>query len=213
MNAQEVYEVIRCHKIIVILRGINGDKIIDIANALHAGGIRLMEITCNTPGAAQMIAKLAKEMAGRMIIGAGTVITEDLCDEVIKAGAEYIVAPDANPAVIECALGQNVAALPGAATATEVLTAKRAGAEMVKIFPAVALGADYIKQLRGPIDDVDFIAVGGVRLSNAAELLAAGCTAVGIGAGAIGPELIEKCDWPRITRIAREYKEKVTAVS
>ena len=210
MNAHEVYETIRRHKIIVIVRGVGGDKIVDIANALHEGGIRLMEITCNTVGAAQMIAQLAKKMAGKMIIGAGTVITKDLCDEVVEAGAEYIVAPDVNPAVIEHGLGRGVAVLPGAATATEVLMATHAGAEMVKIFPAAALGADYIRQLRGPIDNVDFVAVGGIRLENIGEFMAAGCVAIGIGGGVIRPEFVEGCNWTKISQAARGYKEKVT---
>ena len=209
MRACEVYEAIRREKIIVILRGVCAEKIVDIAKALHAGGIRLMEVTCNTPGAAEMIATLSKEMAGEMIIGAGTVITKDLFDEVIAAGAEYVVAPDVNPVVIESVLAGDVAVLPGAATATEIFTAARLGAEMVKIFPATALGADYISQLRGPIDNVDFVAVGGVRLNNIADFMAAGCAAVGIGTGAIGRELIEKSQWAQISAIAFEYKGKV----
>lgn len=213
MRADEVYEAIRHQKIIVILRGVRGDKIVDIANALHAGGIRLMEITCNTAGAAQMIAKLAKEMAGKMIIGAGTVITKALCEEVINAGAEYIVAPDVNPAVIEYGLSRGVAFLPGAATATEVLTAARAGARMVKIFPAAALGADYIRQLGGPIDNIDFVAVGGVRLDNVDEFIAAGCVAIGIGGAVIRSGFVEGCDWAQITQAARRYEEKVAEVT
>jgi len=209
MKVREVYETIRHQKIIVILRWVSGDKIVDIANALHAGGIRLMEITCNTVGAAQMIEKLSQEMAGKMIIWAGTVITKDLCDEVIEAGAEYLVAPDVNPAVIEHGLSRHVAVLPGAATATEVLVAAGAGARMVKIFPAAALGADYIKQLRGPIDNVDFVAVGGVRLDNIAEFTAAGCVAIGIGGGLIRPEFVQGGEWTKISQAARQYKEKV----
>jgi len=209
MQADKIYDMIKRHRIIVIVRGVSGDKIVDIANALHAGGIRLMEITCNTTGAAPMIAQLAKEMAAKMIIGAGTVITKDLCDEVVEAGAEYIVAPDVNPAVIEYGLSRHVAVLPGAATATEVLTAARAGARMVKIFPAAALGADYIRQLGRPIDEVDFVAVGGVRLQNVGEFMAAGCVAIGIGGAVIRAEFVEGCEWAKISQAARQYKEKV----
>jgi 2-dehydro-3-deoxyphosphogluconate aldolase/(4S)-4-hydroxy-2-oxoglutarate aldolase len=209
MNADEIYEAIRRYKIIVILRGVGAGKIVDIAEALHAGGIRLMEITCNTAGAAPMIARLSKAMMGKMLIGAGTVITKDLCDEVLEAGAKYIVAPDVNTAVVEYAVAKNIAVLPGAATATEVLTAARAGAKIVKIFPAAALGADYIKLLRGPIDTVDFVAVGGIRLVNVDEFMAAGCVAVGIGGVAIGTESVEQCNLAQITEAARKYKEKI----
>ena len=207
--AYEVYKLIRTEKIIVIVRGVGGDKIIDIANALYQGGIRLMEVTCNTPGVSQMIGKLSQEMTGKMIIGAGTVITKDLCEQVIEAGAKYIVAPDVNPEVIEYAITRDIPVLPGAATATEVLTAARAGAKMVKIFPAAALGPDYIRQLRGPIDNVDFVAVGGVRLENISDFINAGCLAVGIGTGAIGTQHLIQHNQARITETARNYKEKI----
>jgi len=207
--AYEVYKLIRTEKIIVIVRGVGGDKIVDIANALYQGGIRLMEVTCNTPGVSQMIEKLSQEMTGKMIIGAGTVITKDLCEQVIKAGAKYIVAPDVNPEVIEYAIARDIAVLPGAATPTEVLTAARAGARMVKIFPAAALGPDYIRQLRGPINNIDFVAVGGVNLDNIEQFIVAGCVAIGIGGSVIRPEFIQGCEWTRITQAARQYKEKV----
>jgi 2-dehydro-3-deoxyphosphogluconate aldolase/(4S)-4-hydroxy-2-oxoglutarate aldolase len=211
MQAREVYEAVRRQKIIVILRGVDAGKIVDIANALYAGGIRLMEVTCNTPGVTEMIATLSRKLAGKMIIGAGTVITKNLCDGAVAAGAEYIVAPDVNPEVIKHALDKDIAVLPGAATATEVLTAARAGAQMAKIFPAAVLGPDYIRQLRGPIDNIDFVAVGGVRLNNIADFMAAGCAAVGIGTAALGKELIQESNWAQISRAASEYIHRLIA--
>jgi 2-dehydro-3-deoxyphosphogluconate aldolase / (4S)-4-hydroxy-2-oxoglutarate aldolase len=209
MQAEKVYELIRKDKIIAIVRGVRIDQVINIAEALLAGGIKMLEVTCNTEGVFEMIKMLREKMGDKMCIGAGTVITTDLCEQALKAGAEFIIAPDTNTEVIDYCVKHDVAILPGAATATEILTAKRHGAKMVKIFPASALGINYIKALRGPIDDVDFVAVDGVRPENMAEFFAAGCAAVAVGASVVRKEYVEKGNWKAITETARRYVEKL----
>jgi 2-dehydro-3-deoxyphosphogluconate aldolase/(4S)-4-hydroxy-2-oxoglutarate aldolase len=169
----------------------------------------MLEVTCNTEGVFEMLELLNEKMGAQMLIGAGTVITKDLCKKALDAGAKYIIAPDVNPDVITYCVRHNIAVLPGAATATEILTAKRCGAKMVKIFPAGALGIDYIKQLRGPIDDVDFVAVGGVRPETVGEFFAAGCVAIGIGESAVKKEFVEKHNWQAITENANRYVKKL----
>lgn len=205
MQAEEVYDLIRAQKVIVIVRGVGMDVIVDIANAVYEGGAGLMEITCNTPGFGEMISLLSKETAGRMVIGAGTVISESLCEEALSAGAQYVIAPNVNPEVIKYAVRRDVAVLPGAATATEVLTAARHGAKMVKIFPAGVLGADYVRYLGGPIDDVEFVAVGGIRLDNVCDFMAAGCVGIGIGGEVTQKELVENADWATMSEIVKKY--------
>jgi len=205
MKAEQVYEMIRREKIIAIVRGVDEARIITLAEALLAGGIMMLEGTCNTRGVFEMIRALCDKMASRMVIGAGTVITTDLCARAIEAGAKFIIAPDVNPEVIEYCVRRDVAVLPGAATATEILTAKRHGAKMVKIFPAAAIGIDYIKQLRGPIDDVDFVAVGGVRPETIKDYFDAGCAGIAVGGSVMPKEYIDKGDWRAITEIARKY--------
>ncbi len=209
MKAQQIYELIRKEKIIAIARGIKIEKVVNLAEALLAGGIRMLEVTCNTNGVFEMIKLLREKIANRMVIGAGTVITTDLCQKAINSGAEFIIAPDTNTEVIDYCIKKDVAILPGAMTATEILTAKRHGAKMVKIFPAASLGAGYIKALRAPIDDIDFVAVDGVRPENIAEFLAAGCVAVGVGTSVVRKDCIEKGDWQAITDTARRYVEKL----
>ena len=211
MNAHDIYEIVRAEGVIAIVRGTGTDVIVDIAEALYAGGIKLLEVTCNTPGFAEMITLLADKMAGKMAIGAGTVLTKDLCNEAISAGAKYVVAPDVNPEVIKYCLTNDIAVFPGAATATEILTAARLGAKMIKIFPAASIGIDYIKQLRGPIDNVDFLAVGGVRLDNISEFMKAGCIGIGIGGSVIRKEIVESKDWSTLTAESRLYVETVAA--
>jgi 2-dehydro-3-deoxyphosphogluconate aldolase/(4S)-4-hydroxy-2-oxoglutarate aldolase len=215
MKAEGVYEMIRREKIIAIarlgganrirVRGVEKNQIINIAEAILAGGIKMLEVTCNTDGVFEMIKLLCEKMGDRMCIGAGTVTTTQLAEKALKAGAKFIIAPDVNPDVIDYCVKRDVAVLPGAATATEILTAKRYGAKMVKIFPAKALGVDYIKALHGPIDDIDFVAVDGVRPENMAEFFAAGYISVGIGASVVRKELVEKGDWKAITEVARQY--------
>jgi len=211
MKAEQVYELIRKEKIIAIARGVGIDHIINLAEALLAGGIKMLEVTCNTDGVFEMIEMLRDKMGDRMCIGAGTVITMELCEKAIHTGAEFMIAPDTNTDVIDYCVKHDVAILPGAATATEILTAKRHGAKMVKIFPASALGVNYIKALRGPIDDVDFVAVDGVRPENMAEFFAVGCVAIGIGASVVRKEFVEKGDWKAITETARRYVQNLPA--
>jgi 2-dehydro-3-deoxyphosphogluconate aldolase/(4S)-4-hydroxy-2-oxoglutarate aldolase len=209
MNAEQVYKLIREEKIIAIARGVRKDQVINIAEALFAGGIKMLEVTCNTEGVFEMIKMLRDKMGDRMCIGAGTVITTQLAEKSLEAGAEFIIAPDTNTDVIDYCVKHDVAILPGAATATEILSAKRHGAKMVKIFPASALGVNYIKALRGPIDDVDFVAVDGVRPENMAEFFAVGCVAIGIGASVVRKESVEKGDWKAITNVAQRYVQNL----
>jgi len=205
MKAQDVYEIIKREKIIAISRGVEKGRIADLAEALLEGGIKILEITCNTKGVFEIIKLLVGKMGDRMLIGAGTVITTDLCEKAIQAGAKYIIAPDVNPDVIDYCVKRDVAILPGAATATEILAAKRHGVKMVKIFPAAAIGIDYIKQLKGPIDDVDFVAVGGVRPETIQDFFSAGCVAIAAGDSITPKKLIETADWRAITEIAQKY--------
>jgi len=209
MSAQEIYDRIKQEGVIVIVRGIDSEVIVDIAQALFEGGIKLFEVTCNTDGAFEIIKKLSSEVGEQMLIGAGTVLSIDDCKQALKAGAQYIVSPDVNPELIDFCMKKDVAVIPGALTATEVLTAKRLGAKIVKIFPAATLGVDYIKSLRGPIDDIDFIAIGGVRLEKARDFIRAGCTGIGIGGAVIKKEWVMIRDWHSMTRAARYYSEEV----
>jgi len=209
MGSYEIYEQIRSEKIIAIVRGISKEKIVGVAKALLAGGIKLMEVTCNTANVGEMISLLSKEMKGQMVIGAGTVISKEVCKYVHAAGAKYMVAPDVNPEVVEYCVGNDIAVLPGAATATEVLTAKRLGAKMVKIFPAAQIGVDYIKMLRGPIDNMDFVAVGGVRLNTIKDFVAAGCVGIGIGGSVVKEELVASEDWASLSEAASLFTAEI----
>jgi 2-dehydro-3-deoxyphosphogluconate aldolase/(4S)-4-hydroxy-2-oxoglutarate aldolase len=204
MHPTEIYELIRKEKVVAIIRGVSAETVINIANALYAGGIKLMEITCNTPNVMEMIHQVSCEMDGRMCIGAGTVITGDLAANAHQAGAKYIVAPDVNPDVIAYCRENRLAVIPGAATPTEILTAYRLGVRTIKIFPADGLGPRYIEQIRGPINDMDFIAVGGIDLQNIPVFINAGCAGVGVGSSLIRGEFIAQSNWPGLSDLAEK---------
>lgn len=203
-NAEYIYEQVRTNGIIAIVRGISGEAIIDTAEALLAGGVKLIEVTCNTPGVFDIIRRLSDAMSDRMIIGAGTVISADLACHACKAGARYMVAPDLCPEVVEYCKTNDLGIIPGVATATEILNAYRMGLRMVKIFPAEGLGTSYIKQLRGPIHDMDFIAVGGVTVDNLHDFIKAGCIGAGLGASLVNNKLIDEKNWQGITDLAKK---------
>lgn len=204
-NIDLVYEQIRADKIIAIVRGVDSKTVVQIAEAIYAGGIKLLEITCNTSGVMGIIEEVSKEMDGRMLVGAGTVITEDLARQVHRTGARFVLAPDVNPQVISYCLANDIAVIPGAMTATEVLTAHRLGAGIIKLFPAGVLGVEYVKQLRGPISNVDLLAVGGVDENNMLGFIRAGCVGVGVGGSLIRNDLVAANDWNGLTRLAAEF--------
>ncbi len=131
MNSKDVYGLIRREKIIAIARAVDSQNIIAVAEALLAVGVSMLEVTCNTEGVFDLIRTLCEKFGDKMNIGAGTVITTSLCEKSIEAGAKYVIAPDVNTEVIDYCVRRDIAILPGAATATEILTAKRDGAEMV----------------------------------------------------------------------------------
>ena len=208
MNKNLVKEIENA-KVISILRGIETDVILKVANALYNGGIKFMEVTfdhktCDFQKTTQAIEILSKEFAGRMQIGAGTVTTVELVHIAAKAGAKFIISPDCNEEVIRETKKLGMVSIPGAFTATEILKAHYAGADFVKIFPAGAVNTDYIKALRGPIPQVKLMAVGGIDASNAAAYIKAGCSGVGVGGKLANRKFIEEGRFELLTQAAEE---------
>jgi 2-dehydro-3-deoxyphosphogluconate aldolase / (4S)-4-hydroxy-2-oxoglutarate aldolase len=150
--------------------------------AILEGGIATFEITLTVPDAVPLIQNLRKRYGAGVLIGAGTVLCAEDAASCIDAGAEFIVSPGFDGATLELVLGRGVPMMPGALTPTEVITAWKAGASMVKVFPCSAMGgAKYLKALKGPLPQVKMLPTGGVNASTAREYLAAGAAALGIG--------------------------------
>lgn len=206
---QDVLSSIRQHKIIAIVRGVESSKCMKVAEALYAGGIRLMEITYNQSApetwqtTAQAIGDIAKAFEGRMYAGAGTVTRPELVEMTAAAGGKYIISPNVNTAVIARTKELGLVSIPGAMTPSEILTAYDAGADFVKLFPASDLGISYLKAIRAPISHVPLLATGGINEKNAAEFLAAGAVGLGVGGGLANKKAIEAGEFEKLTEAAK----------
>lgn len=192
--------------VVAIARHVPTDRLLPAAHALYKGGVRFVEVTLNSQGALEGIAALAAEFAGTdMVIGAGTVIGRENAEAALAAGARFLVCPHTDPAVIAAALEADALPLPGVMTPTDMAMATAAGAKILKLFPAGALGVAYVKQVRGPFNKVPLLAVGGVDLKNAADYLAAGCVGLGLGSALVDNKVIAAGDYDELTRRAAAY--------
>ncbi|MFL5809907.1 MAG: bifunctional 4-hydroxy-2-oxoglutarate aldolase/2-dehydro-3-deoxy-phosphogluconate aldolase [Flavisolibacter sp.] len=177
MNSlEQIFE----HKIVAIIRGAEPTDVLKIAEALYAGGIRLMEVTLNSPGALQLIRELKMEMEGRMLIGAGTVLNVEDATKAIDAGASFIISPIVDVPTIEFTKQNNIVSVPGAYTATEIHHAFSQGADIIKVFPASS-NHKYISEIRGPLPHIPLMPTGGITVDNIGEFVKAGAVAFGIG--------------------------------
>lgn len=211
-----IIEQIEKSKIIAIVRVIEKNKILNVAEALYEGGIRLMEITFNQknpekfPDTTEAIKTIAEEFEGRMLVGAGTVTTPELVEMAADAGAKYIISPDTNLDVIRRTLKYGLVSIPGAMTPTEIMAAHNAGADFVKLFPSGNLGVDYIKAIRAPISHIRLLAVGGINENNIRQFLDAGMCGAGIGSNLVNGRWIENAEYDKIANAA---KMLVSAIS
>lgn len=197
----EAEKVLRETGIIAIVRHAEAQFILPMAEALYAGGIRMMEVTMNTVGAADMIRTLRAAYDGKIMIGAGTVTDPTRLQEAVAAGAQFIVTPNVCPEVISWCVEHDLLITPGALTPSEICTATSLGCKYVKLFPAGTMGVPYFKAVRGPLSDVHMLVVGGISSTNLEEYLAAGAIGAGVGGGLCKMQSLE--DAERITQEAR----------
>ncbi len=177
-----------------------------VATALAAGGVTAVEVTLTTPGALEAIAELASQGTGS-VVGAGTVLDEKAARDVIAAGARFVVSPTLDLSVVRYCRDQGVACLPGAFSPTELLEAWRAGAQLVKLFPASALGPRYLREVLAPLPFLRVVPSGGVSVDNAADWIRAGAVAVSVGSALVSSSVVEA----ELTARARALVECVAA--
>jgi 2-dehydro-3-deoxyphosphogluconate aldolase/(4S)-4-hydroxy-2-oxoglutarate aldolase len=202
---------IKAEGTVAIIRTDSTDSALSIADAVIAAGFRAIEITYSFAAAAEVIASLARNNESDLLIGAGTVLIPEQVREAVEAGARFVVSPCVLPEVIDAAREMEVAMLPGAFTPTEIYNAWSLGADIVKIFPAVRFGPEYLRALRGPLPHIPIMPTSGVDASNVAEWFRAGAVAVGAVSSVLDPELIQKGDWDALTARAREFIAAVRA--
>ena len=182
MTKSAVLATIKQIGLLPVLRAASIPQALALAESIAAGGIPILEVTMTVPGALELIRSLVRSHPG-LLIGAGTVLDPETARMCILEGAQFIVSPSLNLRTVELCQRYSVAVLPGALTPTEILTAWQAGADIIKIFPASAMGgASYLRSIKAPLPQVEIIPTGGVSLANAADFLAAGAFALGIGA-------------------------------
>lgn len=206
MKKEQILHQIHKVGLVPVLRASSAEAAIAAAAAIEAGGVPVLEITMTVPCAIEVIAALAKSSSGRVLVGAGTVLDAETARACILAGAQFIVSPSLHVNTIDLCLRYSVPVIPGALTPTEIVTAWEAGADVVKVFPCSAVGgAKYLAALRGPLPQIALIPTGGVSLSTAADFLAAGAFALGVGSDLVDISAVKDGKPEVITENARKY--------
>lgn len=195
--------------IVAIIRGIEKMKVLPLVKALKDGGIDCIEVTFNTPNAAEMIRNIKKEFGRDVFVGAGTVTNLETAKIAHEAGVEFILSPSLHKDVIEYCKSNEIVSIPGAYTPTEIVMADQWGADIVKVFPAGAIDSKFIKLIRGPLNNIDMMAVGGVNLDNVDDFIKSGSMSVGIGGSLVNKMYIEKNEYEKITNLAKSFIEKI----
>jgi 2-dehydro-3-deoxyphosphogluconate aldolase/(4S)-4-hydroxy-2-oxoglutarate aldolase len=198
-------ELLADTRVVAILRRTDAAQAVATAEAIHAGGVRAIEVTCDSDGVFEMIRAIADAMGDRMLVGAGTVLDVPTAERALDTGATYIVSPHTDPELIGAMATRGIVCVPGAFTATEALTAWRAGAALVKLFPAGPVGPGYIRDLRGPLRQIPFLPTGGVTLTNAGDFIAAGAWGLGIGSALVDGPLVAAGRFDELTRRAAGF--------
>ena len=212
MDHQKGMDIIRETGVIAIMRTKSPEQLLRAADAIREGGVRAIEVTMTTPGALSVIEQATSRYqdAGQdVLFGAGTVLDAESARACILAGAQFIVSPSFNPALVELCRRYSVPVMPGAYTPTEIVTAWECGADMVKVFPASIGGPALIKALKAPLPQIELVPVGGVNLDTAADFIRAGAAAVGVGSALINQKLLDAEDFATLTERAHQFVEEV----
>jgi 2-dehydro-3-deoxyphosphogluconate aldolase/(4S)-4-hydroxy-2-oxoglutarate aldolase len=206
-------EIIERVGLIPVLRARSAAQAHAVVRAMIAGGVSIVEVTLTVPGAIDLIKELRREYGADLLLGAGTVTTAEETAAVIEAGAEFVVSPSFHPEVVALARARGKVSIPGALTPTEVVTAWRAGADYVKIFPASSVGgASHLRALLGPFPHLKLIPTGGVTLQTAESFIRAGARALGVGSDLVNLAAIDSGAPEFITETARAYMKVLAQV-
>lgn len=210
MNKQEVLKFIKREKLIPVIRAATAGEAVQAVEILASSGIKIFEITLTTPGAVELIRELGGAGGSQILIGAGTVLSRANAEKCVEAGAKFIVSPSFDAETIEFCRANEIAAMPGALTPTEISKAWQAGADCVKVFPCEAMGgAKYLKALKSVFPHIEMMPTGGVSLETIADFLESGAFAVGVGADLVDVKAIREGGLEIIAEKARKYLEIV----
>jgi 2-dehydro-3-deoxyphosphogluconate aldolase/(4S)-4-hydroxy-2-oxoglutarate aldolase len=205
MDAQAVLDKIKQTGVVAVVRAQSAADAVRISKECAQGGIDSIEITYTTPGAGDAIRALAKDPG--LLVGAGTVLDIDTAQDAISAGAQFIVSPHCDPAIISYCTAQGIPAIAGVMTVTEAVQALRAGCKLLKLFPADSLGPGFIKALHGPLPGVLVLPTGGITVENAGDFIRAGAVAVGAGGNLTRGDIAENAR--ELVRAVKRAKEGI----
>ena len=203
MTKQEVLDRILSTRVVAVIRMKDTQRLKKVIEAIRLGGVKSIEITMTVPGAVQIIADLVKTVPEDVLVGAGTVTDVETANKVIDAGAKFVVGPILNVDIIKLCNQRGVVIIPGCYTPTEIFKAWKAGADIIKVFPATSLGPKYFKDIRGPFPDLRLLPTGGVSVDNVGEWIAAGAVAVGIGSDLLDKKAIDEERYEVLTERAK----------
>ena len=205
----DVMRIIEATGVVAVIRLAESAGLLAVADALAAGGVRALEVTMTVPRAVELIEELATSLPPEFAVGAGTVLDGETARQVIQAGARFVVSPVFRPEVIAVAHRYGAAAMPGCFTPTEILSAWEAGADIVKVFPATALGPGFFSDIRAPLPQVRLMPTGGVTRENAGDWIRAGAAAIGVGTALVDRRAVAARQFDTISANAKHFIEAV----
>ena len=209
-NKQEVRQALVDSGVTAVLRGVTEDQMVDVARAVHDGGVRALELTADAKRCSEQVAAVDRALDDTdAIVGVGTVMDPAAARNAIEAGAEFILGPHLDAEVIEVCNRAGVLCIPGIITPTEAADAMAAGADMLKLFPASTVGPDHIGAIRAPLGDVPIMPTGGIDTENVADYFEAGAVAVGAGSALVDYEAIRNEDMDGVRESAAEFVDAV----
>lgn len=209
---EQIKETLERVGLIPVLRARSVEEGHALVDAMVAGGVTVVEVTMTVPNAVDLLRELKKRHGTSVLLGSGTVTSSAQAAATINAGAEFVVSPSLHLDVIEATRQLGKVSIPGALTPTEIITAWRAGADYVKVFPCSAMGgASYLKAVRAPFPELKLIPTGGVTLQTAAEFIKAGARALGVGSDLVNATAIAEGHPEMVTNAARAYLQAIAA--
>ncbi|ADQ67746.1 2-keto-3-deoxy-phosphogluconate aldolase [Halogeometricum borinquense DSM 11551] len=196
--------------VVAVMRGADADTILEVAQALHDGGVTAYEITADNPDAMDLISEVSASFSEtEAIVGAGTVLDSETARASIMNGAEFVVGPSFDEGVVETCNRYGTIVAPGILTPTEAVDAYEAGADLVKVFPASVMGPKHLASIKGPLPQIPLMPTGGIGIDNVADYIEAGAVVVGAGSAIMDADAIEAGDFEAITETAREFTQVI----